>query len=304
MATFGNGQIRRRNNQVTQGNYAEVGNFNIRGADNTDPRLRSILKEAALRSGVRIEAFSGYRPGSSGEHGKGGAIDVRLYDSAGKSIPNYQTPKSFKAYQAFAEEARKVQKELHPELNDKFRWGGYFSGGKSKYGALDLMHFDTDSNGYKTGGGTWEQGLNKRQAAIWNLPTGRSTPGVSGTNSTANRSSTVNNPEPNNIGIDNSAYKRNFMGATLDYSVPNNTSNPASPNYSGNKNPAVVANNSKPRPNRLNNPTTDAMANILSSMTDLTSNQLNSSMNDSYYRPTSLFPINFGPNTEGEIGVV
>jgi hypothetical protein len=107
----------------------------------------------------------------------------------------------------------------------------------------------------------------------------------------------------NDIGIDNSSYKRNIMGATLDYNVPDNTSNSASPNYGSNKNPAAVANNSKPKFNRLNNPTTAAMTNILSSITDLTSNQLNSSMNDSYYRPTSLFPINFGPNTEGEIGV-
>jgi hypothetical protein len=105
-----------------------------------------------------------------------------------------------------------------------------------------------------------------------------------------------------NSGIDSSAYERNFMGKRLDYSVPNSSkttnSNPA---YKINDNPNNQ--NGHVRLNMFNNGTSDAIGSIVTGLADLTTNQLNSSLNSSHFTPASLFPINFGPNTPGEFGV-
>lgn len=131
-----------------------------------DSRLTSILKEAALRSNYQVQAFSGYRAGDPRFHGKGLATDVNLIDAlTGKALPNYQNAGSFRQYEQFAQIARQVQMEKFPELSDKFRWGGYFSGGKGKYGAMDLMHFDL--GGKSMGGGSWENGLTSAQRKLW-----------------------------------------------------------------------------------------------------------------------------------------
>jgi len=154
------------------GSYKEVGNFAARGADKVDAQLRAIMKETAERYGYNVEAFSGYRPGDSRLHGSGKALDVRLLDQAGKYIGgpkgHYQTIEGFRQYEKFAQHARMVQQEMFPELDDKFRWGGYFSGGKGKYGALDGMHFDTGGRpGLGMGGGSWEHGLTDAQRRLW-----------------------------------------------------------------------------------------------------------------------------------------
>ena len=149
------------------GSLSAVGNFVARGAGNVDPRLRDILTLAAERSGMSVQAFSGYRPGSKGFHGKGLATDVSLLGADGKALPNYQNAGSFRAYEMFAQHARTVQMEKYPELAKDFRWGGYFSGGKGKYGAMDLMHFDLGGSKVGIGGGSWANGLNQQQARLW-----------------------------------------------------------------------------------------------------------------------------------------
>lgn len=127
-------------------------------------QLTDILKQAAQISGLKVDAISGYRPGDSRFHGKGLATDVRLYGQDGSAIPNYQNAAGFRAYEKFAQVARQVQMEKYPELNDKFRWGGYFGGAKGKYGALDSMHFDVGgSRGLGMSGGSWQGGLNQGQ---------------------------------------------------------------------------------------------------------------------------------------------
>ena len=113
--------------------------------DGVDPRLVNLLNqvgEGYKPYGMRL--VSGYRPaggrGGQGYHPKGSALDVELFDRAtGEALKNYQDPKSFAAYQQFANTAYGA---ADPELQKQLRWGGYFSGPAGKYGALDLMHFD------------------------------------------------------------------------------------------------------------------------------------------------------------------
>lgn len=144
--------------------FSEAGNFVARDPDKVDPRMRAILREAAHRAGRRVEAFSGYRPGDPRFHGKGMATDIRLFDDKGGVLGNYQDPATFSEYEKFAQKVREVQMEMHPDLNDKLRWGGYFSGGKGQYGALDQMHFDIGgSEEAKMLGGSWAAGLTPEQ---------------------------------------------------------------------------------------------------------------------------------------------
>lgn len=152
------------------GQFSEVGNFVARGAGKVNPALIDILKEAAARTGMQVEAYSGYRPGDPRFHGKGEATDIRIIGPDGKPLPNYQTPESFKTYEQLAQAARQVQKEKYPELSNQFRWGGYFGGSKGKYGAMDLMHFDLGGgNGLGMAGGSWDKGINPDQAALYGM---------------------------------------------------------------------------------------------------------------------------------------
>lgn len=132
-----------------------------------DPRLREILDEAARRFDMPVEATSGLRPGDPRFHGRGLAADVRLFGDDGRALPNYQDPTAFRDYERFAQTARTVQMEKFPELSDDFRWGGYFSGPKGKYGALDTMHFDLGGDRVGMGGGTWDGGLTPAQRQLW-----------------------------------------------------------------------------------------------------------------------------------------
>ncbi|MQX25507.1 hypothetical protein GHJ84_32190 [Sinorhizobium meliloti] len=134
-----------------------------------DARLMHILDVAAQQTPeYRVEAFSGYRAGDPRFHGKGIACDVRLVNRiTGRALPNYQDASSFREYEKFAQTVRRVQMKLYPDLNEELRWGGYFSGPKGKYGAVDLMHFDLGGNKTGMGGGSWEIGLTKGQRAIF-----------------------------------------------------------------------------------------------------------------------------------------
>lgn len=152
------------------GKFNSVGNHAARGVDKIDAKLTEILTVAADRMpGFHVEARSGFRPGDDGQHGKGKATDIVLVDDAtGKPVPNYQNASSFAVYEKYAQITRQVQQELHPDLNDSFRWGGYFSGPKGKYGAMDLMHFDTGGRkGLGMAGGSWDKGLTDKQKSLW-----------------------------------------------------------------------------------------------------------------------------------------
>ena len=46
----------------------QVGNFVARGAGRVDPALVAILTAAAERTGMNVEAYSGYRPGDRRQH--------------------------------------------------------------------------------------------------------------------------------------------------------------------------------------------------------------------------------------------
>ncbi|MGO4316717.1 hypothetical protein [Agrobacterium sp. MCAB5] len=155
------------------GEFNAVGNFVARGADKVDPVLVDILQKAADATGLKVEAFSGFRPGDKRLHGKGAATDVRILDENGKPLANYQDTAAFPIYQRFAHAAREIQQQEYPELGNAFRWGGYFSGSKGKYGAMDLMHFDVGgSDKLGMGGGSWDKGLSKEQAALWKTSPG------------------------------------------------------------------------------------------------------------------------------------
>lgn len=148
-----------------------VGNFKNRGVENVNPHLTDILNKAAMDPEIaakyRVEAYSGYRPGDTRRHGKGQAIDMRLIDRAtGRQLENYQNAEDFREYEKFAQKARLIQERDYPDLKDQFRWGGYFSGGKGKYGAVDTMHFDLTS-GVGMGGGSWEKGLTPAQRQLF-----------------------------------------------------------------------------------------------------------------------------------------
>jgi len=128
--------------------------------------LIDILEKAAAASGYDVEFRSGYREGDSRQHGKKNAIDVTLIDpKTGQKIPDYQSGPSFRTYEEFAQTVRQVQQQYYPELSKNLRWGGYFSGGKGKYGALDLMHFDLAGDKLGMLGGTWDKGLTAAQKA-------------------------------------------------------------------------------------------------------------------------------------------
>jgi muramidase (phage lysozyme) len=144
-----------------------------RGHFNPDinPRLLKLI-EGMKYDKYKVNPTSGYRPGDKRQHGRGQAIDIQLEDpNTGATLNNYQDPTTFKAYQEYANTVYQDALKNDPELAKQLRWGGYFSGGKDKYGALDLMHFDTAGD-IGMAGGSWEGGLSPEQAKIWGLDAG------------------------------------------------------------------------------------------------------------------------------------
>ena len=130
-----------------------------------DERLFECVREAVefLPPGYTLEFVSGFRKYDKRFHGKGLALDIQLIDEHGVRLPNYQDAIFFRAYEKFAQEVRRIQLNKYPHLH--LRWGGYFSGHKGKYGALDLMHFDIGN--VPMGGGSWETGLTAQQKKWW-----------------------------------------------------------------------------------------------------------------------------------------
>ena len=138
-----------------------------------DPRLVEAINVASQDFPYEVRLDSGYRRGDKRFHGKHKALDVELWKD-GKKLSDYQDPTHFAAYEQFAQRVRGAQQQLYPELEQNLRWGGYFSGGKGKYGALDLMHFDLGgSSKLGMAGGSWEGGLTPQQARIWGISNSR-----------------------------------------------------------------------------------------------------------------------------------
>jgi len=147
--------------------------FITRSNADVDPRLLSWFRAAAANSPYDVALTSGYRQGDPRYHGQHAAADVRLIDPAtGREIPNYQDAASFAPYQQFANLVRAEQMRSNPDAANLLRWGGYFSGPRGKYGAMDLMHFDLGGGTTPMGGGGWDTGLTPQQAAIWGLSAG------------------------------------------------------------------------------------------------------------------------------------
>jgi hypothetical protein len=139
------------------------------GGVTLDPRILDVLQTAAQTYPMKVEAFSGIEGRTAGttNHPTGTAVDVRLYDSSGTPLANsledaqrkgQNLADNFRAYEAYAQTARDIQTQKYPELNNVFRWGGYWNSGVEPF---DLMHFDVNpAMKGAMGGGTWEDGLN------------------------------------------------------------------------------------------------------------------------------------------------
>lgn len=151
-----------------------------------DPRLWDIVQNAIAVSPYNavIRSGSEKRGSNGGNHNPGWAVDVTLYDpQTGKKLPDYQNGASFAAYEQYAQAARVYQQANYPELNNTFRWGGYFGSkkGTSGYGAVDLMHLDINPNMKgATSLGSWSKGAGKTLLAAY--PGAQTNGGLSGSN--------------------------------------------------------------------------------------------------------------------------
>jgi len=130
-----------------------------------DPRLVDIATRASgyLPDGWRAEMISGWR-GGPGElrHGTGQALDVKLYDQNGNGLDNTGPGPTFRAYEAYMQNARKLQQQSYPELEGRLSWGGYFS--PSAKNQADLMHLSLDEPGQA---GDWQQGLYPQYRGVY-----------------------------------------------------------------------------------------------------------------------------------------
>src|SRR5262245_52562862 len=123
-----------------------MGTFQIRGnaAANAlpDARLVEIMRQTAAQSPYDVVMFSGYRPGTPRQGAQHASGNYLVDPKTGMPVPNLKSAYGFATYEQFAHQARAVQMAMYPTLEKTFRWGGYFSGGRGRYGSVDLMHFD------------------------------------------------------------------------------------------------------------------------------------------------------------------
>jgi len=153
-----------------------------------DPRLWEIVRAAVAASpyDAVIRSGSEQRAKNGTNHNKGWAVDVTLVDpSTGQKLPDYQDGAAFSAYEQYAQAARVYQQDRYPELENVFRWGGYFSkdGKATGYGAADLMHLDINPNAKGAMAlGSWSKGA--KQALLDAYPGAVSNGGLGGANGT------------------------------------------------------------------------------------------------------------------------
>ncbi len=141
------------------------------GGAKLDNALLSVLQMAAAQSPYNIIAFSGVADRSSGttSHPSGHGMDIYLQDPAtGKLLTNYAgsgfaksgtMSSNYGAYEQFAQTARIIQQQQFPQLDNTFRWGGYFGTGNGNSSGPDLMHFDTNTTMKGAMKGSWETGI-------------------------------------------------------------------------------------------------------------------------------------------------
>jgi len=151
------------------------------GWNAVDPQLREIMAEAARRSGMQVRVSSGYRRGDPRQHGRGNAADFQIIDPAtGRPLPNgssrytrAQNAAAYRHYERLAEQAKQVQMERYPGLEDRFTWGGDFGGGPVP---MDTMHFDVGGRrgaaGYwsQRADGTWQHNISPSYKRAWGVP--------------------------------------------------------------------------------------------------------------------------------------
>ena len=226
----GTGRLRNRGGSGN-GHYGENKNANVEGVD---ARLRDITNCATTKyeaaTGHRVAVVSGLRPGDKRFHGQGKAMDFAIYDQNGNMFGNYQdgvTSEGFRAYEAFAQQAKACQEELYPGL--PIRWGGYFwNGGRGNYGAMDPMHLDI--GGVSTAGGSWSTGASREQLQEWGLSPDASraytgTPDYTGVSASGGSNT---KPIKGNSGVENGVgtgdqYKK-FVNTEADQDTKKNVS--------------------------------------------------------------------------------
>lgn len=166
------------------GTFRTMGGYSAsRNGVHLDPHITSIMEAAAAASPYNVVAFSGVagRQARTGNHPSGHAVDIFLEDPAtGQLLTNYSQPayqhqgtwqENFPAYEQFAQTTRVVQQQIAPELDNSWRWGGYFNPGRGNV-APDLMHFDdTPAMGGAMGGGSWSGGATGRFTSTFGITT-------------------------------------------------------------------------------------------------------------------------------------
>ncbi|MCP4386539.1 MAG: hypothetical protein GY798_34870 [Hyphomicrobiales bacterium] len=126
---------------------------------NVDWRLVEIVREVArtfpYRVAVTPDGGANSRESGTRNHPTGRAIDIQIYDASGRPLGNFQSAATFHFYEDFAHRARRYQRQRFPELDDTFRFGGYFGGDYT----FDQMHLDISGGGMSQG--SWEKGLSE-----------------------------------------------------------------------------------------------------------------------------------------------
>lgn len=140
-------------------------------------RLNAVLTEASksLPEGFRVEATSATRPGSSGQHGGGNAVDVRIVGMSGP-LPN-QGPVGSNAglYQDLAIAAFNANQRMFP--GTPLTWGGRFET-RAGSGMADWMHFDTGPDRGRFGPPLAELAAARATTTAATMPDGSATSAV------------------------------------------------------------------------------------------------------------------------------
>ena len=115
------------------------------GLRSIDPNLREVMAGGIsafeqAHPGYRVEAFSGYRPGDSGYHGRHLAADFQIVGPNG--VIESRGPDPTGMYHDLARYAKGYMMQHRPDLASRFNWGGAHSTSKQGPGPPDLMHFD------------------------------------------------------------------------------------------------------------------------------------------------------------------
>ena len=88
--------------------------------------------------------------GDKGNHSRGFAVDVQLFDKQGNKLTNIQGGGKYaRDYEKFYQNGVAWASQYYPDLPNRARWGGYFSSGPD---AADYMHLDVTPGRSSLGG--------------------------------------------------------------------------------------------------------------------------------------------------------